>query len=215
MVVCSGALVAAGCGSDAPSCEDAVKKAARHMSASDRMVQTTIIQCQEQKWTAALRTCIAGASSEEQAKLCMRTADQARGAGDPYSDYMKKSKRSEAELNLDAIRKSARVSYVENAEFPKGTAEPTPSDGCCFGPGHKCPVDYAQWSNNPVWNALDFEISEPSYFQYAYESKDGQSFTARAIGDLDCDEIKVEYVLEGRVENGNPVFELIKPPRAD
>ena len=59
-------------------------------------------------------------------------------------------------------------------------------------------------------------VDMPHYFSYSYEgSPDGQSFTAKAYGDLDCDTTHVEYVLRGRVVNGSPQFELIKPARMD
>jgi hypothetical protein len=47
------------------------------------------------------------------------------------------------------------------------------------------------WDDSP-WRELDFQIDDPHYFVYTYISLDtggvGTYFTARANGDLDCDE---------------------------
>lgn len=199
----------AGCG-DAPSCEEAIKKANRHIEAKEGMIVAAINQCKEEKWSASLRTCLGEAGSAQAANQCMRKAAGERSDDD---GYVKKAKRTEAEINLEAIKKSAKTYYVEFAAFPTGTAELTPAAGCCESPTKKCPADPTAWTG--VWEKLDFEVVEPSYFQYAYESKDGTTFTARAVGDLDCDTNTVEYVLEGRADQGNPTFTLIKPARAD
>jgi hypothetical protein len=128
-------------------------------------------------------------------------------------EYMKKTKNTEAELQLHNLGKHAKVAYVENAEFPRGSTGVTPAADCCAGPNHKCAVDLGVWKG--PWEALDFDIEEPSYFQYSYESADGQSFTAKAIGDLDCDGTKVEWVLTGKATGGNPTVELVSPATAD
>lgn len=65
----------------------------------------------------------------------------------------------------------------------------TPSRPCCEGPNQRCP-GYAEnelgpW-DHPTWQALNFRTSDPHRFQFEFVS-DGTSFTARAIGDLDCD----------------------------
>jgi hypothetical protein len=69
------------------------------------------------------------------------------------------------------------------------------------------------WVQNPVWHALDFEIDEPSLFRYSYES-DGKTFTAKAVGDLDCDGIEITYELNGKIDPAtrNPVITLTEPP---
>jgi type II secretory pathway pseudopilin PulG len=131
-----------------------------------------------------------------------------------FLDYQTKSKVSEAELNLRAIDKALTASYAENARFPVGSVPLTPSTPCCAGPGHRCPANPSDWQGVPVWDELAFEQTRPSFFQYAYQS-DGTTFTARAVGDLDCDGVTVEYVLEGNAAGGQPTSTLRKPTRAD
>ena len=138
-----------------------------------------------------------------------------------FMEYQKKAKHSEAELNLNALGKGAKAAYHENGEFPRGSSGPTPPLGaCCSGPNHKCEAKQSDWvgsyDNPTVWDALDFEQTAPFLFSYSYEgSADGQSFTAKAHGDLDCDGTFIEYELRGSAIGGTPSVTIIKPTRSD
>jgi type II secretory pathway pseudopilin PulG len=131
-----------------------------------------------------------------------------------FVETMHVSKNSEAKIQLMKISRDAKVGYMTNAEYPRGTAPLTPAVDCCSQNAHgkrKCAGDPADWQN-PVWQALDFQIYEPGYFQYSYTS-DGHSFTALAVADLDCDGISVTYELHGRTVAGNPEIDpIIEPP---
>ncbi|MBK9035197.1 MAG: hypothetical protein IPL61_28725 [Myxococcales bacterium] len=133
-----------------------------------------------------------------------------------FMSYQQKAKRSEAELNLNAISKAARRSYAENGMFPTTAAGRTPSEPCCMGPNHRCAPDPAAWAVEP-WQSLDFEPYERHYFQYTYTpSADGQGFTVTAIGDLDCDGEEVVFTLTGGASGGNPsVGEIERPTNRD
>jgi len=125
-----------------------------------------------------------------------------------YMDYMKKSKRTEAALQLNKLAKNAKVAFITNSEFPKGKVGLTPSKSCCEYHG-KCDEPSA-WKN-PVWQSLDFEIGEPHLYRYSYQS-DGKTFTAKAVADLDCDGIEVEYVLTGSADaQGNVTTNMTEP----
>jgi len=126
-----------------------------------------------------------------------------------FMDYMKRSKKSEASIQLNRVGKSAKRAWAETGAFPKGDTGP-PGGTCCGRANNHCPVDPARWQH-PVWKELDFQIDEPSLFQYTYRS-DGKTFLATAVGDLDCDGIMITYELRGRLENGEPRVELIEPP---
>ncbi len=131
-----------------------------------------------------------------------------------FLDYMQKGKRSEAELNLNAIGKAADAEFAEHASFPATSVGLTPSRSCCEFPGKKCPAVASDWQGVPAWDALGFELTQPSYFQYSYQS-DGKTYEARAVGDLDCDGVTVEYVLHGAADHGSPTSTLTKPARPD
>jgi hypothetical protein len=126
-----------------------------------------------------------------------------------FLDAMKSSKRSEADLNLDAITKAAMASYAVNAEFPIATAGPTPATPCCAAPMKRCPGDVGDWEGTAAWNQLDFAMTNPHFFQYSYRST-GQEFTATAAGDLDCDgqvDRGERWIVTGRVVGGQPVID--------
>jgi len=128
-----------------------------------------------------------------------------------FTDYMKKSKVSEASLYLNRLGKAAKRYYGENSEFPKGSAPLTPAKDCCGqGSDNKCRTTAADWQG--VWQQLEFSIDEPTNYRFSYES-DGKTFVAKAVGDLDCDGTPGTYELDGAIDaSGNPTVNLIKPP---
>jgi|SoiMethySBSTD1v2_1073268.scaffolds.fasta_scaffold135777_2 type IV pilus assembly protein PilA len=113
----------------------------------------------------------------------------------------RKAKTSEAQVHIRKIFGASRTYIMEDhrtqagaiipGQFPE-TIAATPAANCCPNPGNKCPGDPTVW-NDPTWMALHFSIDDPHYFRYEYESTGSSSpgagsvFTARAIGDLDCD----------------------------
>jgi Tfp pilus assembly protein PilE len=130
-----------------------------------------------------------------------------------FMDYTKHSKKTEAALQLNKLAKNAKRAYVESNSFPPGTAALTPSEPCCGQPNNRCRAVPERDAADPAWKALDFEIDEPTLFQYSYSaSADGQSFVAKAVGDLDCDGVFITYELRGTVTNGYPSVTLIEPP---
>lgn len=138
-----------------------------------------------------------------------------------FLDYMKKAKRGEAELSLNAIEKGAGTYYVENnALFPATAATITPATRCCTAAGGKCPVVAADWVGTAAaptaWDQLNFEMTKPFLFQYTY-TPSATGFTAIATGDLDCDATTFDYTLTGDKDatTGNPSYALAKPARAD
>jgi len=147
-----------------------------------------------------------------------------------FLEYMKRSKKSEPEANLNRIGKNAKRMYNEVGQFPAGKAARLPANAqqqfgnnCCGGRGgtiampgpsvnNKCSADRAAFANDPVWKQLELSIDEPTMYQYEYAS-DGKTFTARAIGDVDCDGVSATWELRGSISAaGNPVVELVKPP---
>jgi hypothetical protein len=132
---------------------------------------------------------------------------------DAAKDYLAKSKRIEAKLALKRIEKSAKDVLLEKGAFPKGKTGPIPAERCCEGQGGKCAaVPDATWSADPIWQPLMFEVYESPRFQYAYES-DGDTLTATATGDLDCDGTQIVYKLEmKRTPDGNVTANVTEPP---
>jgi prepilin-type N-terminal cleavage/methylation domain-containing protein len=140
-----------------------------------------------------------------------------------FMDYMKRSKKTEASLQLNKIGKNAKRAYIENAQYVSGTAGLSPAKtgtngGCCGGTGkspNHCAANPTAFTSDAVWSALDFEIDEDTLFVYSYGGA-ATSYTAKAIGDLDCDGTEITYVLDGTASNGQPAYSLTEPaPSAD
>lgn len=131
-----------------------------------------------------------------------------------FMDYMKKSKKTEAAVQLNKLAKNLKVYVAINGELPKGTAPLTPAEPCCRGAKAKCAVDPTGWQQ-PVWHTLDFQIDEPHLFQYRYHS-DGKTAVVEAVGDLDCDTTMITYRLDVTSSNGNPTAIITEPaPNTD
>lgn len=126
-----------------------------------------------------------------------------------FMNYMKKSKRSEADLQLNKLGKHLKIYHAENGAFPVGDTPLTPEQTCCAGPGNKCAVDPQAWQQ-PTWQQLDFSIDEPHLFQYRYHS-DGKTAVVEAVSDLDCDGNTATYRLDATGENGMASVQITKP----
>jgi hypothetical protein len=130
-------------------------------------------------------------------------------------EHRRSSRRGEAEINLDAIKKAVKAQVADRGGFVEGEVLRSPDLPCCDSErkDRKCEVRPAIWEHR-IWQALDFRLDEPHYFRYSYEGA-LDHFVARAVGDLDCDDTEITYVLEGDFNDGNPTYTLIKPARAD
>jgi prepilin-type N-terminal cleavage/methylation domain-containing protein len=135
-----------------------------------------------------------------------------------FMDYMKRSKKTEASLQLNKIGKNAKRTYAESSSYVTGTAATLPArpggpGGCCGGTlNNHCAANPVSFNSDPVWKQLDFQIDEPSLFYYDYNGASPTTFTARATGDLDCDGVEIVYTLTGTAVNGDPAIALTEPP---
>ena len=133
-----------------------------------------------------------------------------------FMDYMKRSKKTEAALQLNKIGKNAKRVYSETSSYVVGKATQLPAKvatGCCKGGGkdaNHCKADPAGFAADSIWKALDFQIDEDSLFVYDYTGT-ATTFTALATGDLDCDTTEITYTLAGTAVNGNPAVVLTEP----
>jgi hypothetical protein len=202
----------AGCGGG-PSCDKAIARAAALRQLDELDARHAIERCKDEGWSEAVRSCIAGAGDEDALARCAARSQRSRSGG-AFESYMARSKRSEAELELNAISKALRAEFIENASFVVGDVGLTPATPCCEGPGHKCPVTASDWTGVDVWDRLGFELTRPSYFQYRYTGTMSEA-TAEAVGDLDCDGVTATYTLHCRAADGVPECTLRKPARAD
>ena len=120
-----------------------------------------------------------------------------------FMKYMKRSRTTEAPPNLKKIFDGAK-GYFESGskadragnpiavQFPT-TAALNPSTACCGTTSGKCVG--SDWETNLTSPKVGFEISDPQYLRYRFDSTLGTApaFTDGAHADLDCDGINSTY----------------------
>lgn len=108
----------------------------------------------------------------------------------------------------------SRLGATVAKRFPPSTAATPAATACQDGGSQPHAPDAALWKS-PGWRALKFAVDDPHYYQYAFASDGagvGSAFTARALGDQDCDAVlstfeRVASVdVENRVTGGQGVF---------
>jgi prepilin-type N-terminal cleavage/methylation domain-containing protein len=157
-----------------------------------------------------------------------------------FMDYIKKSKSTEASLNLNKIGKNLKTYFDSNQSFVAGagakapTFAPSNGAGCCGGYGkdasgvgspsinNKCDVVMADWLDTTGWQELEFAVSEPSQYQYQYTpttpAGTAATVTSYATGDLDCDSQESTWTLTATaISNGTAItgaaVSLTPPPK--
>jgi prepilin-type N-terminal cleavage/methylation domain-containing protein len=141
-----------------------------------------------------------------------------------YMEYTRRSKTSEAALNLNKIGKNEKTKFQGESTFTtqnsNGVVPTRPkSSGCCGGNGgtpgqmpNKCAPDAAGFARDAAFNDMEFSLAEPSEYVYSYTGG-SQSATAYALGDLDCDKVEATWrlTLQGSQNGANAT--LIAPPK--
>lgn len=131
-----------------------------------------------------------------------------------FVKYLRKAKTVEASEGLNKIKTGANSYYSADhydsdgnllpKQFPTVATATTPLTACCNqATSPKCTPDPVQW-NAPAWRALQFQLTDPHYFQFTWVGSGSASasvFTAQALGDLDCDTTFSTYELRGLVDS--------------
>jgi type IV pilus assembly protein PilA len=134
-----------------------------------------------------------------------------------FMDYMKRSKKTEAALQLDKIGKNNKRIFSETSQYSQTPGAALPKavgagGGCCDSANNNhCAALPASFTADPGWRALDFQIDEPNLFVYSYTASNSSTFVATATGDLDCDGTGIVYSLNGTAPAGNPAVKLVEP----
>lgn len=137
--------------------------------------------------------------------------------------YIAKARSTEARTLVEKIYNGARIYWLEPhgtvgsvtplpPQFPT-TKAATPAISCCASAGGRCLPSQAEWQD-PTWIGLGFSVDDPHYYQYEFVSS-ANEFTARAIGNLDCDAIFSAFGMIGRVDPVNGAFGLAAMNRVD
>lgn len=137
--------------------------------------------------------------------------------------FIRKSKTSEAPLNIKAISHGAITwldaphTYAKSGDpmrrhFPHGgsgnqvmkgpTTHRVPSDGPCQKGSPMFKKNSKHWDKHP-WKRLKFGINHAHFYQYQYtydnNDQKSPSYTVKAFADLDCDKTLSTFVLFGKV----------------
>ena len=140
-----------------------------------------------------------------------------------FMKYIRRSKTSEATMNIRKLYDSS-VSYFNTEasnrdgtvlprQFPNNN-DPTPDDWagqtCAGGDSAKYTPDPQTWAAD-TWQALNFAVEDPFYYRYTYASTGADAtgpesqFTARAEGDLNCDQVLSTFERVGNVDDSNNI----------
>lgn len=111
-----------------------------------------------------------------------------------FDDYVKKAKKSEAQLQLRSIEVKTKSFHMEKMRLPKSAAA-MPS-----GPARDCVFPRQPQSawEAAGWGEIGFHVDEDSRCQYTWTSS-GNSGVAQARCDFDCD--GVDEIHELRLES--------------
>jgi type IV pilus assembly protein PilA len=130
-----------------------------------------------------------------------------------FMRYITKAKTAEVEQNIEKLSTGARAYFLDSQvakniggatigqRFPASTAL-SPAISCCDGGADRCLPRDSYWAD-PTWRALTFSVDDPHYYRYEFESANSgvdAEFTARAYGDLDCDNLLSTFERYGWVQ---------------
>jgi hypothetical protein len=129
---------------------------------------------------------------------------------DGVKAYQARITRVEASLALLKLKRQLSIRATETTAFPTGKARTLPDKSCCAQPDQQCAVTGA-WAKDPLWTQLDFQLDEPSRFQYTYQSN-GKTARVTAVGDPTCAGKPITFTLDAKLVDGAPVFTQTDPP---
>ena len=157
-------------------------------------------------------------ASEESAGMVALAGVLAAVAIPAFMKYIRRSKTSEATMNLRKGFDSAVTYYNEEQadrtgailprHFPKSVAL-TPGNPtklmCKNGESTKFVPTVDTWRHE-TWVALNFAVDDPFYYAYEFVSEGTGAdaiFTVRAVGDLDCDGVLSTFERIGTADENN------------
>ncbi len=182
-----------------PVMQEMAKAAGKDMppGGADELTQQCRDRLKSGKPLDADSKCMLAAGDQAAVRACFEAG---------LKDYQRKSKAINGKVALHAASRSAKEAFVDKNAYVVGKAGPTPATACCAQPDHVCAENPTDWTQSPIWTALQIQGAESNQYQLTYESTDGKSFVMTAIGDPDCDGHPMTLTTHGSIgSNGEPV----------
>jgi hypothetical protein len=110
---------------------------------------------------------------------------------------------TDARMELRSIADSASESWRKTGNFP--TRDHAPKQSCCGEPNNRCRDNF----DIPAWQAIGHKNYGSTRYRLGYEST-ATTFTAIALGDLDCDGNEVTFRLSVELVRGRPITGTIE-----
>lgn len=156
---------------------------------------------------AEAKSAKAKAKAKAEAEKGSKAEDKAE-AVDAFTEYQRKSMRSEALVNTRMIADGLRAAVVSGDKPVAIPVSPAPGS-CCKQPKGQCPADDGAWDDE-AWKALNFTPRGPHRYSYQVDVK-GDQVTVTATADLDCDGTLSTFALEGKVSEEDIDFNTDEP----
>jgi len=112
-----------------------------------------------------------------------------------FMKYVSKSKSTEATVGVHRLYDAVLAYHAAHKKLPAAIAATPEAGACCHEAEGECRAGSVDWK---AWKALGFSVEGPIRYSYALDV-DATSFTARALGDLDCDGTFSTFEMAGRV----------------
>lgn len=143
-----------------------------------------------------------------------------------FTRYVKKSRTTEAVAHLNKMWAGSVSYYMTDFGNGRGASSPKQfpgSDGdgtlerntlCCTDPTGRCPGGSAIWSTDPIWMALKFAVADSHNYVPGYTgagSGTNATFTAMALGNLNCDAVIAEFSRVGSISSLGDVTGQAQP----
>jgi type IV pilus assembly protein PilA len=141
-----------------------------------------------------------------------------------FTRYIRKSRTAEAAGFLNKEWAGSLTYYMTDfsgsaaavlpRQFPGPTGAWETATDCCYLPGERCPPNATFWAHDPVWLALKFSLPDAHSYMPGYSgSGEGvqAKFTAYALGNLNCNATRSEFIRTGQVTSSGDVTGAYQP----
>ena len=141
-----------------------------------------------------------------------------------FTKYVRKSRTAEAvgflnkewagSLSYYMTDFTAAGATILPRQFPGPTGAWESNTDCCYLAGERCPGGASVWGTDEVWKALKFSLPDAHSYLPGYSGSGvGQQaqFTAYALGNLNCNATRSQFMRVGEVTTSGDVTGSYQP----